>query len=87
MTLPNITDPFLRQLYTKLAEEIDNRITSLVSGSASVLGSGIGIDATTTAIKYHEQVSYIKALQDVIELGIEIDHERYGNRTKDNGDD
>ena len=58
-----ISDPFFRQLYKRLAEEIDNRIFSLAKGSALALGTGVGLDAITTAMKYQAQVSYIEALQ------------------------
>ena len=87
MVAPSITDPFFRKLYNKLAEEIDNRGNVLISGGALAYGNGTGIDATTTAMNYQKAVSYIEALQAVIELGVEIDHDRYGKRGADNGDE
>ena len=88
MVAPALTDPFFRLLYSKIAEEIDDRVNALARGSALVLGANTGLDAITTAMKYQAAVSYIEALQSVLELGIEIDHDRYGKRTtNDNGDE
>lgn len=81
--MPTITDPFFKKLYTKLVEEIDSRVNTLARGSALILGQNTGLDVATTAMKYQSQVSYIEALQAVIELGIELDHERYGNNKED----
>lgn len=86
MSGPVITDPFFKQLYNRLAEEVDSRINTLASGGAFTHGN-IGIDAIATALNYQKQVSYIEALQQVISLGIELDHERYGGGTKRNTDD
>lgn len=86
MVGPIITDPFFKGLYHKLVEEIDNRVNALASGSALTLGKDVGIDAVATAINYQKAISYIEALQQVIQLGIELDHERYGGRDK-NGDE
>ncbi len=85
--MPNISDPFFRQLYAKIAEELDNRVNALARGGALVLGENTGLDVNTIALKYQSQVSYIEALQAVIELGVEIDHERYGKRTSLDGDE
>lgn len=85
MAAPTITDPFFRKLYNRLAEDLDNRVNALARGSALAQGEKPGLDAVTTAMKYQEQVSYIQALQAVIELGVEIDHDHYGKRTS--GDD
>jgi len=76
-----ITDPFFKSLYNKLAVEIEKRSELLITGGALMHGNGIGVDPTATAMKYQEAVSYIKALHDVIELGLDLDHDRYGNRT------
>lgn len=88
MATPNITDPFFRALYNRLAEEIDSRVNALASGSALVLGEKTGLDPQSIALKYQEQVAYIQALQAVIQLGIEIDYDRYGGNKKqiDDGD-
>lgn len=89
MVAPNITDPFFRTLYLKLTEEVDSRVNALASGSALVLGERTGLDPHTIALKYQAAVSYIEALQAVIELGVQIDHDRYGNRKsiEDDGED
>lgn len=86
MSAPTIVDPFFRNLYAKLIEEIDGRGNALIRGSALIQGSGMGVNTTETAMNYQKAVSYIEALQFVIELGIQLDHERYGTRTT-NGDD
>lgn len=84
--MPTITDPFFKKLYSKLVEEIDSRVSVLANGSALTSTSGVGIDAVSTAIKYQESVTYIAALQAVVELGIQIDNDHYGNRNKEDGD-
>ena len=85
--MPNvvITDPLFRVLYSKLSEELESRVRALASGSALTHGKDIGIDAVATAINYQKAVSYIEALEQVIELGIQIDHERYQSKDQ-NGD-
>lgn len=87
MVAPSITDPFFRVLYNRIAEDLDNRVTALARGSALILGENTGLDAITTAMKYQAAVAHIQALQEVIELGIEIDHDRYGNKRKEDGDE
>lgn len=84
MSGPVLSDPFFRQLYSKLAEELDDRVNALARGSALILGANTGIDAVTTAMKYQSAISYIEALQNVIELGIQLDREKYGVKTKNN---
>ena len=81
------TDPFFRQLYNRLAEEIDSRGATLIRGSALAFGEGVGVDAITTAMNYQKQVSYIEALQSVLELGLQLDQDRYGKRTTNDGDE
>jgi hypothetical protein len=78
-----ISDPFFRQMFQKLAEEIDRRSESLSTGSALINAKGIGVDVYSTAMKYQASVSYIEALKFVIELGLEMDLERYGKHTGD----
>lgn len=85
MAAPTIIDPFFRALYQKIAEEIDNRASTLVSGGALIHGN-IGIDATATAIKYQAAVSYIEALQMVVDLGLSMDKERYRSNKNEDGD-
>jgi hypothetical protein len=76
-------DPFFRQLFKRLAEEIDKRAAILISGSALSFSDKGTVDATSTAMSYQKAVSYIEALQSVLELGKEIDQEKYGKRTND----
>lgn len=86
--MPTITDPFFRQLYSKLAEELENRKVMIASGGSLTLGEGAGVDIAATAMKYKGDVSYIEALQFVIELGFDIDREIYGTRKAQvDGDD
>ena len=80
MPAPSITDPLFRTLYAKIAEEIDNRVNGLARGSALILGANTGLDINTTALKYQAAVSYIEALQFVLELGLELDNERYNSK-------
>jgi hypothetical protein len=79
----NLTDPLFRQLYQRLAEDIDNRVNGLSQGSALILGDTGNIDATATALKYQYHVAYISAMQAIVGLMIEIDHDRYGKKTKE----
>ena len=83
MPAPSITDPLFRILYAKISDEIDNRVNGLARGSALILGANTGLDINTTAMKYQAAVAYIEALQSVLELGLEIDRERYGKRGPD----
>ena len=83
MVASSITDPFFKKLYARLADELDSRVDALARGSALIPTSGLGLDAVTTALKYQEAVSYIAALQAVMELGLQIDKERYGKRGSD----
>jgi hypothetical protein len=78
----NLTDPLFRQLYQRLAEDIDNRVNGLSQGAALILGDFGNIDATATALKYQYHVAYIAAMQATIDLMVEIDHDRYGKRDK-----
>ena len=87
MPVPTISDPFFRQLYNKLAEELDDRVNNLARGSALVLGAHAGLDAITTAMKYQAAVSYIQALEAVIEHGLDLDKDIYGNRKTNNDGD
>ena len=73
-----ITDPFFSKLYARLEEESDKRINSLANGSA------LAGDAFNTSAKYQEQVSYLQAIKDIIELCYELDREIYGVRSKRN---
>lgn len=83
MVAPSISDPFFRNLYARLEEELGDRVNSLASGSALILGANTGIDAVSTAMKYQAAISYIQALQQVMQLGLEIDKERYKRPSND----
>lgn len=81
-----ITDPFFRQLYKKIAEQIEDRISALARGSALTHGHAGLLDVNNTGSKYQAEVAYIQALQDVVGIGVVLDHEIYGTK-KDSGDD
>lgn len=87
MAAPTIIDPFFRQLYNRIVEDLDSRVNALARGSALVLGEKTGLDPNTIAMKYQAVVAHIAALQEVIDLGIEIDRERYGTKTKQFGEE
>lgn len=76
MSTPNIIDPFHRNLYRVLSEDIDRRMVELASGSAASIQGA----AETVAEKYAGQVSYIRALNDVLERCKAIELEQYGAR-------
>jgi hypothetical protein len=76
MAMPDLIDPFHRQLYGQLSEEIANRTAQLAAGSAAKIVDG----ATTVAENYAAQVSYLIALNRVLDLCQEIEIERYGGR-------
>lgn len=80
MVAQDITDPFHRQLYMELTEEIARRTEQLASGSALLIVNDTG----TIAEKYAAQVSYIKALYSVLERCKEIETERYGGKPSHN---
>ena len=81
--MPNISDPFFRQLYQRLAEEIENRTEAIINGGLICTENGTDF----TGIKYREAVAYINALKQVIDLGTQLDHDRYGIRNKNDGED
>lgn len=83
----NIIDPFFRKLYGRIAEDIDNRVNALSKGAAFITGNQGNVDALATALKYQYYTAYIEAMQEVIKLGIELDHDRYGTRNNNNTGD
>lgn len=83
----SISDPFFRNMYQRLAEELENRKHVLAGGSALSIGEDGRIDAIATALKYKGDVVYIECLQAVIELGLGLDREQYGGRKQNDGDD
>jgi hypothetical protein len=80
---PNIISPFFRQLYNILVEDIENRSQALIDGGCINIGDGLDI----TGIKYRESIAYIQALKQVIQLGLQLDHDQYGIRNKNDGED
>lgn len=78
MTAPDLMDPFHRELYKRLVEEINDATVSLAGGSAAqVLG-----DTITVAEKYAAQVSKITTYRKVLEICEDLEQERYGGRPK-----
>lgn len=74
-----IIDPFFRELHDRLAPEIDNRIVALASGSAKRTEGSV----ETVAEAYAAQCAYIQALNLVLQIGTEIEHNRHGNRPEE----
>ena len=74
--MADLIDPFHRNLYAVLSEDIDRRMIELASGSATSIQGA----AETVAEKYAAQVSYIRALNDVLDKCKEIELEQYGAR-------
>lgn len=70
----DIIDPFHRQLRAVLDEDLTRRIVALSEGSAARVAGGV----EEVAEKYAAQVSYIKALRDLIEKCEELEKEIYG---------
>jgi hypothetical protein len=63
----------------RLQDDLAQRMSSLAGGSATqIVGSPI-----STAERYAAEVSYIKALNDVIRVGEEIEVEMYGGKKPD----
>jgi len=73
----NIIDPFYRELYARISAQLGQRADQLVEGQAK--GNSVG----ETAEKYAAQVSYIKALRDVIEMCGDIEKARYPDQSRD----
>jgi hypothetical protein len=83
MVAPDLIDPFHRQLYNKLDQEIQERVIALSEGSALKITD----DRQSVTEKYAAQVSYIKALRDVLEICKELEQDRYGSRPRQAEDD
>lgn len=78
----NLLDRFHRQLHAVLSDEIANRVSKLAQGSASLVQQ----DTATVAEKYSAQISYIKALNDVLDKCRELEIDMYGNHSGPTGD-
>lgn len=75
MVAAALQDPFHRRLRNTLLEHRDARIEQLIKGGAAKSET----DTATTAEKYAAQVSYIEAVNLVLDLCMSIEEERYGN--------
>lgn len=74
-----IINPFFRDLYDRLAPVIDQRMVGLANGSAKqIVGS-----PESVAEAYSRECAYIQALNDVIEICAELEHNRHGNRPEE----
>jgi len=82
-----IVDPFFNQLYKRLAEELEKRRFAVADGNSLTHGSNGVLNVEATAMRYNSDVSYIRALQDIIEIGMSIDKEIYGSQKPIDGDD
>lgn len=82
-----ITDPFFKQLYEKLQQEIEARVHALASGNSMTHGDNGVMSSEGTALRYASDVSHIRALQDVVGLGISIDKDIYGSKRTVDGDE
>lgn len=74
-----IINPFFRELYDQLAPEIDKRMVALASGSAKRLAGG----PETTAEAYAAEVGFINAMNQVLEVCSQIEHNQHGNRPEE----
>lgn len=72
----DVVDPFHRQLYNRISDDLQQRSDAIAGGSASVSAE----DKKTVAEKYAAQVSYILALRNVLELCEDISGEMMGAR-------
>lgn len=70
----DIIDPFHRKLYNEVMLVVSERVAQLAGGAAASNPS------ITVAESYAAQVSYIKALNDVLNKCHEIEVEQYGAR-------
>lgn len=77
--MPDLIDPFHRKLYGVLSKDIESRMALLASGSATAIQGAV----ETVAEKYAAQVSYIKALNDVLDKCHELEVDMYGARDGD----
>lgn len=71
-----IINPFFRDLFDSIAPEIDRRMVALAGGSAKqVAGS-----TQTVAEAYAAECGYIQALNEVLEICAQLEHNQHGNR-------
>ena len=74
-----IIDPFFRALFDELAPEIDKRMVALADGSAQQIAGS----TKTVPELYAEQVATIQALNNVLDICTNIEHNRHGNRPEE----
>ena len=74
-----IINPFFRDLFDRLAPEIDSRMVALADGSAHQIAGS----TKTVAELYAEQVATIQAFNKVLEICTELEHNIHGNRPEE----
>lgn len=74
-----IVNPFFRELYDRLAPEIDKRMVALCSGSARRIEGS----QETVAEAYAHQCAYIEAFNEVLKVCAELEHNQHGNRPEE----
>lgn len=74
-----IINPFFAELYDRLAPEIDRRIVMLAQGSAKRIEGSPG----TVAEAYADQCAYIRAMNDVLQICADLEHNIHGNRPEE----
>lgn len=74
-----IVDPFFRELYDRIAPEIDKRMVALAAGSAKRIEGS----PDTVEERYSAECAHIQALTSVLEIGSQIEHNRHGNRPEE----
>lgn len=72
----DIIDPFYRELDKRLNALIADRVTGLAAGSANPTQG----EQATVGEKYAAQISYLKAITDILDVCHEIELDRYGPR-------
>lgn len=74
-----IVNPFFRELYDRLAPEIDKRMVALCQGSAKRIEGS----PETVGEAYAAECAYIGALNDVLKVCTELEHNQHGNRPEE----
>ena len=64
--LSSIIDPFHRVLHIRIAEGIDTKMKMLAAGKAQDFAD------------YKHQTGYLEALNDVLDICVELEQDRYG---------
>ena len=66
--LSSIIDPFHRSLHIVIAEKIDTRMRLLAAGKSQDFAD------------YKHQTGYLEALNDVLDICVELEQDRYGSK-------